>query len=171
MSKVFGITGWKNSGKTTLVAKLVTEFTSRGFRVSTIKHASKHFEIDKPGTDSHAHRSAGAMEVAIISDTKWAIIHETPLPSQTISLNAMLAKLAPCDLVIVEGFKSSDVPKIECQRGKESNEKAIWQSNRSIVALACEYNDSDCQLPQFSLDDIPGIADYIAQTSGLGLMS
>jgi molybdopterin-guanine dinucleotide biosynthesis protein B len=73
---VFGITGWKNSGKTQLVTRLVAEFTSRGLKVSTVKHAHHNFDIDRPGADSYRHREAGAVEVALVSGRRWALMHE-----------------------------------------------------------------------------------------------
>ena len=167
MNKVFGITGWKNSGKTTLVACLVEEFTSRGFVVSTIKHASESFQLDLPGTDTFAHREAGAHEVAIISDKRWAIMHQTLASNDAPSLDTMIAKLAPCDLVLVEGFKASSISKIETIRADAVTERAVWRQNKSVVAVASDTTIKDCQLPTFALDDISSIANHIAQKTGL----
>ena len=100
--RVFGITGWKNSGKTTLAERLVTELTSRGWRVSTIKHAHHAFDIDKEGTDSFRHRAAGASEVAIVAGSRWALMHELRGEEEP-SLDEIVARLAPCDIVLVEG--------------------------------------------------------------------
>ena len=99
--KVFGISGWKNSGKTSLVERLVTEFTERGLRVSTLKHAHHEFDIDHEGRDSYRHREAGAQEVLISSDNRWALMHELKGASSPTLLD-LLSKLAPCDLVIVD---------------------------------------------------------------------
>ena len=118
--RVFGITGWKNSGKTGLAARLVTEFTRRGYRVSTVKHAHHDFDIDKPGADSFRHREAGAHEVAIVSGTRFAIMHElrdAPEPA----LADILTRLAPCDLVLIEGYKREPIPKIEARRLEAKN--------------------------------------------------
>lgn len=163
MTRVFGITGWKNSGKTTLVAKLVEEFSQRGQRVSTVKHASANFDLDQPGTDSQAHRSHGAQEVAIVSQKRWAIMHELPDKLMEPTLDDMLAKLSPCDLVLVEGFKTSPLPKIECIRHDTIRSEAIWKTNPAIVAVASDGPLPDCQLQIFSLNDISKIADYIEQ--------
>lgn len=113
--KVFGITGWKNAGKTTLVERLVTNITGRGLRVSTVKHAHHDFDIDQPGRDSHRHRMAGAEQVLVASARRWALMTElrgAPEPP----LDALLAALAPVDLVLVEGFKRDPLPRIEIRR-------------------------------------------------------
>ena len=104
MSKVIGVAGFKNAGKTTLVEKLVAELTRRGYRVSTVKHAHHSFDIDHEGRDSFRHRKAGASEVAVVSRHRWAIIHESREEAEP-TLQEILAKLGPCDLVIVEGYK------------------------------------------------------------------
>ena len=167
MPDIFGVTGWKNSGKTTLVAALVREFKHRSWTVNTVKHASDWFQIDREGTDSHAHRTAGAHEVAIVSDTKWALIAETRKGGETMSLQGMISRLGSCDIVLVEGYKSEPHPKIECVG--DSSETPLWRTNKSIVAVANDSDDEDCPLPQFRRDDVAGIADYIAQMTGLGL--
>ena len=111
--RVFGITGWKNSGKTTLTERLVTALSDRGFRVSTIKHAHHGFDIDHAGTDSFRHRAAGAGEVAVVSARRWALMHELRGEDEPL-LAQVLETLAPCDLVLVEGYKRDPHPKIEC---------------------------------------------------------
>lgn len=169
MSKVFGITGWKNSGKTTMVASLVAEFTKRGLQVSTVKHAHDSFSIDHEGTDSHEHRKAGAQEVALVSSKRWALMHEVSSGGAVPSLETMLKKLAPCDLVLVEGYKNSDIPKIECIRVASAKEDPIWRGNDSVIAVATDERDPNCDKHQFDLGDIDGIADYIAQIMGMGL--
>ncbi|MEM7463345.1 MAG: molybdopterin-guanine dinucleotide biosynthesis protein B [Pseudomonadota bacterium] len=161
--RVFGITGWKNSGKTTLVAALVAEFTSRGLQVSTVKHAHHDFEIDQEGRDSWKHRKAGAKETALVSSRRWALMHELKEEDEP-SLDEMLDKLAPCDLVLVEGFKRSGHPKIETIRNAESGrpkQAPVWQYNDSVVAIAASDMDTNCSLRQFHLDSVPEIADFI----------
>src|SRR3990167_11316501 len=95
--RVFGVTGWKNAGKTTLTERLVAEFVRRGWRVSTIKHAHHDVDIDRPGTDSYRHRAAGAGEVALVGGQRYAIMCEIPEPS----ISEVLARLAPADLVLI----------------------------------------------------------------------
>ncbi len=169
MAVIFGITGWKNSGKTSLVSALVAEYVRRGLTVSTVKHAHKSFDIDHRGTDSHIHRTAGAREVAIVSPKRWALMHEIRDNPSEPTLSTILGKLVPCDLVLVEGYKTSDIPKIECIRYEAATDEPIWKSNKSIVAVACDAEDAACPLPQFALDDIPKIADYVMQKTGLRL--
>lgn len=168
MSKVFGVTGWKNSGKTTLVSALVAEFTRRGLTISTVKHAHESFDIDHAGTDSHSHRKAGAQEVALVSNSRWALMHEIKSQGAAPSLNQILSKLAPCDLVLVEGFKNSPIPKIECIREQSQSQSPLWVENDSILAVATDRPDEVDQRPSFDLSDIDAIADFIAQISGLG---
>ena len=112
-SFVFGVTGWKNAGKTTLTERLVAEFVRRGWRVSTIKHAHHAVDIDRPGTDSFRHRAAGATEVALIGGQRYAIMREEAEPP----LADVLARLAPADLVLIEGYKRERHPKIEVRAG------------------------------------------------------
>ncbi|MEL6946095.1 MAG: molybdopterin-guanine dinucleotide biosynthesis protein B [Pseudomonadota bacterium] len=164
---LFGITGWKNSGKTTLVVKLVEEFIARGVVVSTVKHAHDGFDIDHEGTDSYRHRYAGAHETAIVSNNQFALMHQRQTGGAAPSLERIITKLAPCDLVLVEGFKTHPLPKIECLRKDSAKEQAIWHSNKHVVALATDHTIADCPLPQFELSDVGTIADYIGQKIGL----
>ncbi len=169
MTKVYGVTGWKNSGKTTLVSKLVAEFSKRGLVVSTIKHAHNGFAIDTKGTDSYAHRQAGAHEVVLVSDNRWALMHEARTGGESPTLDTMLKKIAPCDLVLVEGFKNAAISKIECIRGQSATNQPVWKNNDTVRAIATDTRSQACEIPQFDIDDIPTIADYIAQMTGLGL--
>lgn len=156
--RLFGITGWKNTGKTTLTERLVTEFVARGFSVSTLKHAHHSVDVDQPGTDSFRHREAGASQVLLASGNRWALMNELRGASEP-SLEELLARLDPVDVVLVEGFKSAAHPKIETYR-KSAGHDLIAPPKPSILAVA-----SDCPLdvdrPVFDLDDIAGIADFI----------
>lgn len=167
MSRLFGIVGWKNSGKTTLVAALVSELTSRGLKVSTVKHAHHNFAFDKQGTDSFRHREAGAHEVALVSSKRWAIIHENATESEEPSLENMVSKLGPCDLILVEGYKTSKIQKIEAIRQEHQKEPPLWQTHEGIVGVASDAPIAGCDKPQFQLDDVSGIADFIIQISGV----
>lgn len=164
--RVFGITGWKNSGKTTLTEKLVTELTRRGRTVSTVKHAHHDFDIDQPGTDSFRHRAAGASEVAIVSDRRWALMHELRGEDEP-TLDAVLARLAPCDLVLVEGYKREGHRKIEARRQATSDRTPISTGDPTILAVASDCPLPDETLPVFDLDDVTAIADFIEKTTGL----
>ena len=154
-SFVFGVTGWKNAGKTTLTERLVAEFVRRGWRVVTVKHAHHAADVDKPGTDSFRHRAAGALEVALVTGARYAIVRE----QEEATLSEVLARLAPADLVLVEGFKRDRHPKIEV-RGKEADPMAVREHN--VVAIAADDPPGDATLPWFRRDDIAGIADFIA---------
>lgn len=164
--RVFGITGWKNSGKTTLTEKLVGELTQRGWKVSTVKHAHHDFDIDKEGTDSFRHRAAGAMEVAVVSGRRWALMHELRGESEP-SLDAILARLAPCDLVLVEGYKRERHRKIETRRLEAKEKTSLSTSDPNIVAVAADHPVIGEALPVFGLDDIEAIADFIEGVTGL----
>jgi molybdopterin-guanine dinucleotide biosynthesis protein B len=164
VNPVFGVTGWKNSGKTTLVARLVAEFTRRGLAVATVKHAHHEFDIDVPGTDSFRHREAGAREVMIVSGRRWALMHELKEESEP-PLSAALARLSPCDLVLVEGYKREAHPKIEVRREAAGRDREpLAPHDSSILAVAADHAADAAGRPLFDLDDVPGIADFIAAT-------
>ncbi|MEO5322651.1 molybdopterin-guanine dinucleotide biosynthesis protein B [Mesorhizobium sp. CC13] len=164
--RVFGITGWKNSGKTTLTERLVTELTSRGWKVSTVKHAHHDFDIDKAGTDSFRHRQAGASEVAIVSGRRWALMHELRGEDEP-TLDDVLARLAPCDLVLVEGYKREGHMKIEARRLEAKDRSPLSVSDPAIVAIAADHPVDGEQVPVFRIDDISAIGDFIEARSGL----
>ena len=153
-SPVFGITGWKNAGKTTLTERLVAEFVRRGWKIATVKHAHHAADIDHPGTDSFRHRAAGATEVALVTAERFAIVREQEEPG----LDEVLARLAPADLVLVEGFKTGPHPKIEV---RADDTRPMSETEFNIVAIAAAL-PGESSLPRFSRDDIPGLADFIA---------
>lgn len=158
---LIGIAGWKNSGKTTLAVRLIEEFTARGFSVSSIKHAHHAFQIDDGETDSARHRRAGSGQVAIVSSERWALVTElrdAPEPD----FADVVAKLAPCDLVIVEGYKSHPIPKIEARRLASRERRSLARVDPNVIAIAADHQVADEAVPVFSLDDIVGIADFIA---------
>src|SRR5216684_3398913 len=113
--RIFGLAGWSGSGKTTLMTTLIPEFVSRGVTVSTVKHAHHSFDIDQPGKDSWRHRQAGAREVMVSSARRWALMHELRGDAEP-SLDALVTRLSPVDVVIVEGFKRHPHPKLEVHR-------------------------------------------------------
>ena len=158
---VFGVTGWKNSGKTTLVTRLVAEFTRRGLNVSTVKHAHHAFDIDKPDTDSFKHRQAGASEVMIVSGYRWALMHELR-DEEEPPLAAALARISPCDLIIVEGYKREGHPKLETRRAQSRQSEPLSPGDPSIVAIASDHDMEGGTLPVFALDDAAAICDFIA---------
>lgn len=164
--RIIGIVGWKNSGKTRMVAALVAELTGRGWKVSTVKHAHHAFYIDKPGADSWQHRQAGASEVAIVSERRWALMHENTRNESEPSLDEIVGKLSPCDLVLVEGYKRGDHDKIEIRRAASETAAPLAPDDANIVAVIGDAAQTD-GLPVFSADAISDIADFIEQHTGL----
>ena len=158
--KVFGVTGWKNSGKTGLIERLVGDFISRGLSVSTVKHAHHTFDVDHPGRDSYRHRAAGAKEVLLVSKNRWAIMHELRDEDEP-ELSEILKKVEKVDLVIIEGFKRDRHPKIEAFR-EETGTSAIARKDESIVAVAADTPLTDLKIPVFDLNNTSEIADFIS---------
>ena len=165
MSRVIGVAGFKNAGKTTLVEKLVTELTGRGYRISTVKHAHHSFDIDHEGRDSFRHRKAGATEVAVVSRHRWAIIHESRDDAEP-SLQDILSKLEPCDLVIVEGYKRDTHDKIEVRNLALQNPE-LAGDDPTIVAIAANGAVDNAPVPLFDRDDVSALASFIEKHTGL----
>ncbi len=157
--KTFGIVGWRNSGKTTLVVTLLPELIRRGLLVSTIKHTHHKFEIDKPGKDSHQHRLAGAKEVLIASAGRWALIHEQGDDPEE-DMEVLIARMTPVDLLLIEGYKSHRHAKLEVHR-PASGKPLMCPDDASIVAVASDEILADVPVPLFDLNDIAAIADFI----------
>ncbi len=158
--KIFGVTGWKNSGKTGLMERLITEFTARGLTVSSIKHAHHSFDIDHPGRDSYRHRDAGARQVLLASRNRWALMHELRDEDEP-SLGDLLEQLSPVDLVLIEGYKRDRHPKIEAHR-KETGQPLIAPEDETIVAVASDTSVA-IDRPVLDLNDTAAIANFIAQ--------
>ena len=158
--KIFGVTGWKNSGKTGLMERLITEFTARGLTVSSIKHAHHSFDIDHPGRDSYRHRDAGARQVLLASRNRWALMHELRVEDEP-SLGDLLKQLSPVDLVLIEGYKRDRHPKIEAHR-KETGQPLIAPEDETIVAVASDTSVT-IDRPVLDLNDTASIANFIAQ--------
>ena len=158
---VIGITGWKNCGKTTLTTRIIAELTRRGLRVSSIKHAHHAVDVDQPNTDSYRHREAGAGEVILAGGQRIALMQElrgAPEPS----LSELLARLSPCDWVVVEGYKHESHRKIEVHRS-ECPHAPRAHDDDSIVALACDH-PIEYAGPCFDINDIDAITDFILDT-------
>ena len=162
--KIFGFAGWSGSGKTTLIEKVIPLFVQRGLKVSLIKHAHHSFEVDQPARDSYRHRHAGCTEVLVTSSRRWVLMHElrgAPEPAF-----AELAKrVSPCDLLLVEGFKRERIPKLEVYRASVG-EPLLHPRDPDIVAVASDKR-LDTKLPQFDLDDAPGISRFVLHHVGL----
>ena len=161
---VFGIAGWSGCGKTTLIEKLIPQFTARGVTVSVIKHAHHGFDLDRPGKDSFRHREAGASQVLMLSNDRWVLMHELrDAPEPT--LEEQLRLLSPCDVVLIEGYKAAAVPKIEVHRPAHGK-PPLWSDNPHVVADATDA-EIDCPLPTLALDDGAAIAEFILAYSRL----
>lgn len=163
--KIFGFAGYSGSGKTTLIEKLIPLFVQRGLKVSLIKHAHHTFDVDQPGKDSFRHRHAGCTEVLVTSSRRWALMHElrgAPEPT----LNEQISQLSPCDLLLVEGFKHEQIPKLEVYR-TEVGEAMIHPHDSNIVAIASDAK-VDTRLPQLDLNAPETIAAFILKQVDLG---
>jgi molybdopterin-guanine dinucleotide biosynthesis protein B len=157
--RIIGLAGWSGSGKTTLVTKLIPRLLARGLRVSTLKHAHHGFDLDQPGKDSFMHRTAGATEVIISSAKRWAILHELREEPEW-DLSALVAKMSPVDLVLVEGFKRDAFPKLEIHRAA-NGKPLLHPDDPHIVAVACDSAVPDTKVPVVDLNDIEAIADLL----------
>ena len=157
---VFGITGWKNAGKTGLMERLVVEIIGRGYTVSTLKHAHHTFDVDHPGKDSHRHRIAGASQVLLASTERWALMNEHR-GTQEPSLPELLAKLDPVDLILIEGWKRDSHPKVEAWRAETGN-PLIAPNDQTILAVASDIF-LEIDRPVFDLDDTAVVADFILE--------
>jgi molybdopterin-guanine dinucleotide biosynthesis adapter protein len=157
--RIIGITGWSGAGKTTLILKLIPLLTARGLKVSTLKHAHHMFDVDTPGKDSYEHRAAGATEVLIASENRFALMHElrdSPEPP----LEVLLSKLSAVDLVLIEGFKRAPHPKIEVFR-QANGKEPLHPGNPSIVAVASDLAFAAAGRPVLALEDAPAIAQIV----------
>jgi molybdopterin-guanine dinucleotide biosynthesis protein B len=157
--RVFGLAGWSGSGKTTLLTRLLPMLTMQGLTVSTIKHAHHAFTIDQPGKDSWRHREAGASEIMVSSANRWALIHEHRGAAEP-SLAALIERMSPVDLVLVEGFKAERHAKLEVHR-TAIGKPLLCTDDPTIVALASDAPVARSRVPVFALDDVRAIAAFI----------
>jgi len=157
--RIIGLAGWSGSGKTTLVSKLLPCLMARGVSVSTLKHAHHGFDLDQPGKDTFVHRAAGASEVVVASAKRWAILHELRGEPEW-SLDALISKMSPVDLVVVEGFKRDALPKLEIYRA-ENSKPLIHPEDPRIVAVASDTALPQARVPVIALDDIDGISELV----------
>ena len=164
---LFGVTGWKNCGKTTLMVRLIGELTQRGYAVSVIKHAHAKFEIDHEGRDSFKMREAGACQVALSSPRRFALMRELA-DAPEMSFEEVLAYAGSCDLVLIEGFKRENFPKIEIRRDGAQSREPLHGAVPQIVAIASNRPEIEKDpVPVFELEDIPGMANFIVGHLGL----
>ena len=163
--KVFGLAGWSGSGKTSLMVRLIPVLTGRGIALSTMKHAHHTFEMDREGKDSFEHRMAGATEVLITSARRWALLHELrerPEPS----MEEMIARMTPVDLLLIEGFKREEHDKIEVHRPALGKPLLASEDSR-IVAVASDAPLPEASVPVLDLNDTEAIADFVTAHCGL----
>jgi molybdopterin-guanine dinucleotide biosynthesis protein B len=159
--RIIGLAGWSGSGKTTLVTRLIPHLTARGLRVSTLKHAHHGFDLDQPGKDSFMHRAAGATEVIVSSSRRFAILHELRGEPEW-DLPALVAKMSPADLVLVEGYKRDPFPKLEIHRAA-NGKPLIHPDDPHIVAIAADIALPQAKVPVVHLDDVEAIADLLVR--------
>ncbi|MBM3555786.1 MAG: molybdopterin-guanine dinucleotide biosynthesis protein B [Alphaproteobacteria bacterium] len=163
--KIFGIAGWSGSGKTTLLVRLLPALTGRGLTVSTVKHAHMHFDMDRPGKDSYRHREAGARETLVISPKRWALLHESQ-GEEEATLEQLLPKLAPVDLLLIEGFKHHAHDKLEVHRAVVGK-PLLAPNDPRIVGIASDGAVPGAKVPVLPLDDAAAIADFVLARAGL----
>jgi molybdopterin-guanine dinucleotide biosynthesis protein B len=164
--KVFGFAGFSGSGKTTLIEQIIPLLVREGLKVSLIKHAHHSFDIDTPGKDSYRHRNAGCSEVLVTSDKRWVLMHELRGESEP-SLAQQLTHFSPCDLVLVEGFKTASIPKLEVHRAG-ADTPLLFPRDPNIVAIATD-EPLATSLPQFDINSPEDVARFIADYLGFNL--
>ena len=157
--RIIGLAGWSGSGKTTLLTKVIPRLVARGLKVSTLKHAHHAFDLDQPGKDSHSHRLAGATEVLVGSASRWALVHELRGAAE-LGLGALIRKLSPVDLVLVEGYKRERHPKLEIYRAT-LGKPLLHPEDAAIVAVASDAPLPGARVPVIGIDDIDRIADIL----------
>ena len=164
--KVIGVVGWKDTGKTTLIEKLIREFNQRNLTISTIKHSHHNFSVDRQGTDSFRHFNAGAKETILASDAKW-IKFSTQICEHESNLSYLIKQIVPVDIVIVEGFKVSGHKKVEVVNSI-SEKKPLYETDKSICGLIFnKHKIQNISLPQFERDQVHKICDFIEITLGI----
>jgi molybdopterin-guanine dinucleotide biosynthesis protein B len=158
-AKILGIAGWSGSGKTTLLTKLIPVLLSRGLKVATLKHAHHNFDVDQPGKDSYEHRKAGASEVIVSSARRWVQMHEVGTGREA-TLGELLQRLSPCDLVLIEGFKTDRHPKLEVFR-KDAQKSPLHPEDDRIIAIASDQEFPGAGVPVVDLNNMEAVADLV----------
>lgn len=164
--KIFGIAGFSGSGKTTLLEQMIPAFVLEGLKVSVIKHAHHHFDVDQPGKDSYRHREAGASEVLISGGERWVLMHELRGGAEP-ALEQLLKQFSPCDIVLVEGYKNEPIPKLEVHRAA-SGRPLLYPNDPDIVAVATD-EALDTALPQVDVNHPEAVAYFIMRYLGFNV--
>ena len=169
--RTFGFAGWSGSGKTTLIERIVPRLVARGLVVSLVKHAHHDLEIDQPGKDSFRHRAAGCTEVLASSTSRWALIHELRGDPE-LTLASAIGRLSPCDIVLVEGYKTHPIPKLEVWRA-QVGKPLLHPRDPRILAVATDSpdglpDDADGRLPVLALSDVDAIATFVTDHATAG---
>lgn len=167
---IIGIAGWKKSGKTTLTVGLIEELTRRGLKVASVKHAHHAFDIDTGTADSARHRKAGAREVAIVSKSRWAMVSELDGLAEP-DFRDVIQWFRPCDLIIVEGYKTAAIPKIETRRTNAFEHVPLAPRDPFVVAIAADHAVEKSEIPVYDLNDVDGIADFLTAYLGLSRLA
>jgi molybdopterin-guanine dinucleotide biosynthesis protein B len=157
--RIIGLAGWSGSGKTTLLAKVIPSIVARGLKVSTLKHAHHAFDVDQPGKDSHTHRMSGASEVLVSSANRWALVHELRGAAE-LTLEALLGKLSPVDLVLVEGYKRQPHPKLEVYRAS-LGKPPMHPDDPAIIGIASDQPLPAAPIPVIDLDDVERVTEFL----------
>jgi molybdopterin-guanine dinucleotide biosynthesis protein MobB len=158
-----GFVGSSGSGKTTLIERLVPILTARGLRVGVLKHAQRDFDVDRPGKDSYRAREAGAIEVLVASQRRWALLAEEPEPKGEPHLARALRRFTPgqVDLVLVEGFGHEVYPKIEVYRPSRGQAPKCWPGDPDVVAIATDADVGTSRVPCLDLNDAEAVAGFV----------
>lgn len=159
--KVFGIAGRSGMGKTTLLERLIPALVAGGQRVSLIKHSHKDIEVDRPGKDSHRLREAGCQEVLLLGSRRWALMHELRDEAEP-TLDELLPRIQGCDLLLVEGFKSGDFPKLEVWR-PEGGKPMLWPDWPGIVAVTSDAPAPPQGPPWLPLQDTAALVQLVLE--------
>jgi molybdopterin-guanine dinucleotide biosynthesis protein B len=158
---LIGVVGWKNSGKTTLVERLIPLLVRRGLKVATVKHTHHDLRPPDGATDGERHARAGAIKTIVLAPTAWEIDGHRQEDAPP-AFGDLAAHLAEADIVLVEGFKSAPIPKIEVRRRASPTQELLAARDRHVIAVAADYPTERSGLPLFDLDDAEGIATFIA---------
>ncbi|MBL6957597.1 MAG: molybdopterin-guanine dinucleotide biosynthesis protein B [Rhodospirillales bacterium] len=164
--KVFGLVGWSGSGKTTLLTSVLPELARRGLTVSTMKHTHHRFDVDKPGKDSFEHREAGANEVMVVSSKRWALMHEHE-EKQNPDMDQLIGRMAPVDLLLIEGFKQHRHAKLEVHR-PAVGKPLLCLEDPGIIAVASDEALTDVKVPVLDLNDSAAVTQFILDYCGIG---